>query len=428
MPYRQVELLRVYAWGNYVGAIARTASRRGYVFEYDPSWVRRGLELAPQLMPVAGRRQQYAFDTLSAETFYGLPPLLADSVPDRFGNSLIGAALAREGVQPGQVSALDRLAYVGARGMGALTYEPDNTPIHRPTVVLAEIVEAARAAIRGDLTDQDVRTDAMNQLMTVGTSAGGARAKAVLAWNRTTNEMRAGGIGAPEGFEQWLLKFDGMGVDQQLGDTQDYGRTEYAYYLMAGASGVTMSESRLLHEGGRAHFMTKRFDRPGAETRLHMQSLCALGALDFNEIGVHEYASLLLMVDALRPSDLEEAFRRIVLNVLAFNHDDHTKNFSFLMTEDGNWSLSPAYDVTFAYDPSNRWTAKHLMGVDGRFEGITRADLLRLADRFAVPGAREVVDQVAAAVGRWGEFADEAGLSAARTAEVGTHLWTSSPA
>lgn len=422
MTYKRVEVLNVYIWGEHVGAVA--ASGRGYAFEYVPSWRRRDIELAPLLMPLSSRRRIHEFPALSEETYHGLPPMLADAVPDRFGNGIIDSVLAREGVLPGEISALDRLAYVGARGMGALTFAPDTSPKTPHTAVeMNHLVEAARPALQGDLNTTHVATESLNQLIQVGTSAGGARAKAVIAWNTTTGEMRAGGIAAPAGFEQWLVKFDGVGADHQLGNAKSYGHTEYAYHLMAAAAGVEMSTCQLLEEGGRAHFITRRFDRRGTDgSRLHLQSLCAVAALDFNAIATNDYASLFTTADALGIEDRDQLFRRMVFNVLASNNDDHTKNHAFLMSEDGTWSLSPAYDLTFAYNPASGWTAKHLMSVNGKFESIARTDLHAVGDTFSVPGYRTIIREVQAAVSGWLDFATEARLPEERACEVSARL------
>lgn len=422
MTYQRVEVLNVYVWDEHVGAVAPAG--RSYAFEYTPAWRRRHIELAPVLMPTISRRRIFSFPALSEETYQGLPPMLADSVPDRFGNGIIDSVLAREGVLPGEISALDRLAYVGRRGMGALTFAPDSSPRNEHTAVeMNHLVEAARAALRGGLDDSDVAAESLNELIQVGTSAGGARAKAVIAWNTSTNEMRAGGITAPPGFEQWLLKFDGVGKDDQLGQAMNYGRTEYAYYLMGTAAGIEMSECRLLEEGGRAHFITRRFDRPGTDgERLHMQSLCAIAAVDFNAIETNDYASLFTAAEKLGIVDRDELFRRMVFNVLASNNDDHSKNHAFLMDQEGSWSLSPAYDITFAYDPRSSWTARHLMSVNGKFDAITREDLHAVGETFGIRGYRRIIREVEAAVADWRKFAAKASLPEDRILEVETRL------
>lgn len=422
MTFAPVQVLTVSIFGEEVGAVAPAG--RGYAFEYTPRWRRRGIELAPVLMPTASRRRIFTFPGLNEDTYHGLPPMLADSVPDRFGNGIIDSVLAREGVQPGEITALDRLAYVGGRGMGALTVKPDSSPKTEHTAVeMNHLVEAARAALRGELSSPDLATESLNELIQVGTSAGGARAKAVIAWNPSTGQMRAGGIDAPAGFEQWLLKFDGLGEDNQLGKARSFGRTEYAYYLMATAAGVEMSECRLLEEGGRAHFITRRFDRPGdAGDRLHMQSLCAISAIDFNAIETNDYASLFTAAQKLGIEDRDQLFRRMVFNVLASNNDDHSKNHAFLMTREGTWFPAPAYDVTFAYNPASPWTAKHLMSVNGEFEHITLSDLHAVGDTFGIRGYRRIIREVAAAVRNWREFAAEANLPDARVREVAARL------
>lgn len=422
MTFTRAEVVSVRIWGRLVGALA--ASGRAYAFEYDPAWVRDSLPLSPILMKPTTRRRLFTFPGLPEETFYGLPPMIADAAPDRFGNSIIDAVLAREGVLPSEITALDRLAYVGNRAMGALTFIPDNSPHAEPSALeMNHLVEAARAAVHGDLSEEKLATQSVKELIQVGTSAGGARAKAVIAWNRDTGEIRAGAINAPHGFEQWLLKFDGVGLDSQLGEGHNYGRTEYAYYLMATAAGIEMAPSALLEEGGRAHYVTRRFDRPGTDgERLHMQSLCGLTGLDFNATQTHDYASLFTAAAELGVEDTAQIFRRMVFNVLASNNDDHTKNHAFLMDRDGRWELSPAYDVTFAFNPASKWTSKHLMSVNGRFEGITRADLHAVGEQFMVPGYRAIVREVEDAVAHWGDFAREAGLPAHRTNEVQARL------
>jgi len=422
MTFTHVNLSTVRAWGRTVGYLAATG--RAWGFEYDPAWRRSGLDLAPLLMPRSSRRRVFSFPALSAETYQGLPPMIADAAPDRFGNGIIDAVLAREGVPPSEVTALDRLAYVGARGMGALTFEPDVSPAMVPTALeMSRLVEDARAAVQGDLGGDRVATESLNELIQVGTSAGGARAKAIIAWNPQTDEVRAGGVPVPPGFEQWLLKFDGVGVDAQLGSTQNYGRTEYAYHLMAVAAGVEMSECRLLEEGGRAHFLTRRFDRPGTDgTRVHMQSLCAMAAVDFNAVATNDYASLFTTAAELGLNAGEQIFRRMAFNVAASNNDDHSKNHAFLMAEDGTWSLSPAYDVTYAYNPVSAWTRSHLMSVNGVFDGIGDRELYAVGERFGVPGYRAIVREVRAVVRRWPEFAAAAGLPEDREREIGTRL------
>ncbi len=299
--------------------------------------------------------------------------------------------------------------------MGALEFHPLRGPRTRKAtaIELSELVTAARSALTGATgADEHGLTDAIAHLIAVGTSAGGARAKAVVALNPETGELRSGQVPADPGFDQWLLKLDGVGADLDLGATGHFGRIEFAYHRMAIAAGMDMMECRLLEEGGRAHFMTRRFDRVDDGHKVHTQTLCALAQLDFRQIGAHDYAQLLLCIEqlGLGPETRAEAFRRMVFNVAAANCDDHTKNFSFVLPEGGRWALSPAYDVTHAHAPDSRWTRQHLMAVNGRTTGITRADVHQVGDRFAVPRASDIVEQVLEAVVKWPAFANEAGV------------------
>jgi serine/threonine-protein kinase HipA len=413
-----VDLVEVRAWGKTVGALAPSARRGAYAFEYDPSWIGSGIELAPALMPLG--RRVFTFPGLAEETYQGLPPMIADALPDRFGNTLVDAWLARNGISPDRVTALDRLAYLGSRGMGALEFAPRREPNLPPPTALAlgDLVTSARRAVEGTLAGENESQAALRRIIDVGTSAGGARAKAIVNVDHDTDEIRSGHLPPPAGFEPWLIKFDGVGVDSQLGPGQSYGRIEYAYSLMVRAAGIDMSPTRLLEEHGRAHFMTRRFDRTADGIRLHLQSLCATDGLDFNAIGVNDYAQYLTRVAALDPARIAQAFRRMVFNVAAANHDDHTKNVAFLMTPDGVWSLAPAYDVTHAYNPDSRWLSRHLMGVDGRFSDIGRRQLLDVAERFGVDAATAIFSEVNAALDSWPRFAADAGLDAAHADRV----------
>lgn len=414
-------LIEVRIWGHRVGAVARDDTVGAYVFEYAPAWRRRGIELAPLMMPVAGTQAKFVFPTLSEPAFKRLPGMLADALPDDFGNALIDAWMARQGVDKNQVTTLDRLAYMGKRGMGALEFRPArgaHRESHEP-LQMKQLVETARQLIHGDLSDDAQAQAALANIIRVGISAGGARAKAVVAWNPKTDELRSGQFDVAAGFEHWLLKFDGVGKDLELGTGAHYGRIEYAYHRMALAAGIDMHACRLLEESGRAHFMTRRFDRDGNKKH-HMQSLCAMQHLDYKQRGTHAYESLFLVAERLGLDDRARAqlFLRMVFNVLARNCDDHTKNFAFLLREDHPWELAPAFDVTHAYNPAGEWTYQHLMSVNGKFDGIGRADLTAVGDRFSVPRIPTLLDQVADAVARWAGFAAEAGLPAGEAAKV----------
>lgn len=414
-------LIEVRIWGHQVGALAGDHNVGAYVFEYAPAWRRMGIELSPLMMPVAGTQTKFVFPALPEPAFKRLPGMLADALPDDFGNALIDAWMARQGVDARQITALDRLAYMGKRGMGALEFRPA-TGSHRESrepLQMKQLVETARQLIHGDLSNDAHAQAALANIIRVGTSAGGARAKAVVAWNPDTGELRSGQFDVADGFEHWLLKFDGMGKDLELGTGVHYGRIEYAYHRMALAAGIDMQPCRLLEENGRAHFMTRRFDRDG-NRKHHVQSLCAMQHLDYKQRGTHAYESLFLTAERLSLDDRARAqlFLRMAFNVMARNCDDHTKNFAFLLREQQPWMLAPAFDVTHAYNPAGEWTYQHLMSVNGKFDRIGRADLVAVGDRFGVPRIPVLLDQVADAVAGWPGFADEAGLPAAEAAKV----------
>ncbi|HVX90168.1 MAG TPA: type II toxin-antitoxin system HipA family toxin [Candidatus Paceibacterota bacterium] len=424
--YTFVDVVEVYLWGELMGAVALDPRYGFYAFRYTPQFQATGIEPSPLYMPATADRT-FLFTDLPVETYKRLPAMLADALPDDFGNALIDRWMLDHGVKREDITALDRLAYMNDRAMGALQFKPARGPgtRHAFAVKLNELVTAARKAVHGDFDGDDHAQAALRHIIEVGTSAGGARAKAVIAWNPQTEEIRSGQIEAPPGFEYWLLKFDGVGKDFELGASQDYGRIEYAYYLMARAAGIHISESRLLHENGRAHFMTRRFDREVGGARHHVQTLCAMAHLDFKKKGTNSYAQLFHTIErlGLPYEDKEEAFRRMVFNVMARNCDDHTKNFAFRLRQGHHWELAPAYDVTFAHNPRGEWTSQHLMSVNGKFTGFTEDDMLAEADRFAIGSARRIIKKVREAVVAWPDFATEAGVSAKEIERIGSlHL------
>jgi serine/threonine-protein kinase HipA len=376
-------------------------------------------------------RAPYRFPALPYESFKGLPGLLSDSLPDKFGNALIDVWLAREGRNAGDFNAVERLLYTGNRGMGALEFRPARGP--RPTrahkieldalVALASDVLAHREKLNASLSDGH-REEALREILRIGTSAGGARAKAVIAWNPITQEVRSGQVDAGEGFEYWLLKFDGVdnNKDKDLVDPKGFGAIEYGYYLMARAAGITMSECRLLEEGGRRHFMTKRFDRLAGGEKVHMQSLAALMHYDYNMPGAYSYEQA---IQAMRQLDLtteevEEQYRRALFNVIARNQDDHVKNIAFLMDKSGQWSLSPAFDVAYAYNPSGPWTSKHQMSLNGKRDDFEASDFSAFARIAGLQRgrAKTILEEVRAAVNRWPEFADQAAVEPRFQAQI----------
>lgn len=419
----------VLLWGTHVGRVVLDDDDVAAVFQYTDEIRTFGIELSPLTMPL--REAPYRFPGLAADTFHRLPGLLADSLPDRFGNAVIDAWLRGQGREPGAFNAVERLCYTGTRGMGALEFRPAQGPASAGTggdldidalVSLAASVLSDREELTATL-DGKQRTDAFHDILAVGTSAGGARAKAIIAYNPDTGQVRSGQIDAGGGFSYWLLKFDGVdgSGDRGLTDPKGFGLIEMAYHLMAVDAGVAMTECRLFHEGGRDHFMTRRFDRV-ASRKLHMQSLGGIAHLDYNQPTAHSYEEAFSVIGrlGLGADVMEEQFRRMVFNVLARNQDDHVKNIAFLMDRDGAWSLSPAFDLTYAYDPGNRWMSRHQMSINGRRDDFTLADLRatgRVA-RLTRGRADAILSQVNDAVGRWPEHATAAGVPEKRAAVV----------
>ncbi len=413
-PYKRIEQVQVFLWGRYVGAVAFDPSLNYYVFAYDKTFGKSGIEIAPLHMPLNDQEKTYMFTDLPEETYKRLPAMLADALPDDFGNALVNRYMADKGISLDQITPLDRLAYMGKRAMGALEFKPLHGPKNtKPTSLeLHDLVIEARKAVKG-VFNEDHHTDAaLRSIIDVGTSAGGARAKAVIAWNPQTGMIQSGQVDAEEGFEHWLLKFDGVGIDKALGLEKNYGRIEYAYYLMALQAGISMSESRLLEENNRAHFMTKRFDRQGRNIKHHLQSLCALNHIDFKKKSTQSYEQLFITLNQLSLDHHAsvEVFRRMVFNIMGRNCDDHSKNFSFLLPQGGHWQLSPAYDITFAYNPKGNWNHQHLMSVNGKYKDFTLRDLFEIADRFEIGEAKQIMGEVREAINTWPLFAKKASL------------------
>jgi serine/threonine-protein kinase HipA len=434
MSYQQVDLVEVHAWDHLVGAVTLDPSLGFYAFEYDPEWVSSRRSLAPLHMP--NRSEVFIFPQLNPITFYRLPAMLADALPDKFGNALVNAYLSEQGIPAGKITALDRLAYATDRGMGALTFKPPvrDGPDQSTAIQLADLVAAARSMVSGEFTNSQSTNDALHQLIQVGTSAGGARPKAVIAYNPKTQQIKSGQVSAPEGFEDWIVKLDGVSLDPMrefdpFTSGADYCRVEYAYYLMASEAGVEMSKCLLLPEGPRTHFLTQRFDRTAEGRRIHLQSLCALAHLDFNLVATHSYSQYFETIKDLGmgKEELQQAFRRVVFNVAAVNRDDHTKNLAFLLPENGSWKLAPAYDVTHAHNSQGKWTMNHQMSVNGKFDGITLADLKKFGDQHLIPRYARVIDEVFQAVDRWREFAESAGVSAKTTERIAKDIGLNRP-
>ena len=415
-------------WGRRIGAVLIEDQAPDAVFEYDPRFVRSAIQVAPLTMPL--REGSHVFPELGHETFKGLPGLLADSLPDHFGSAVLDTWLAKQGRSPESVSAVERLRYTGARGMGALEFAPVTGPsrdsskeISIPSLVrLASEILSEREEFLRRLSEGKEEEDSLLDIISVGASAGGRRAKAVIAWNRASGSIHSGQVEADPGFEHWLMKFDGVSDGAGLEDPRGYGAIEFAYSEMAREAGVTMSECRLYEEGGRRHFMTRRFDRPSGNGKLHMQSLGALAHYDFNRPGAYSYEQAMMTLRRLElpMKDIEQQFRRMAFNVIARNQDDHVKNIAYLMDPEGRWSLSPAFDVTFSFRPSGGPTAQHQMSINQKLDDFTLEDLELCATSASMKRGRAaaIVGEVREAVANWPRHAEAGGVSAPKIEQI----------
>ncbi len=407
-------------WGELAGAVAWDEETGTASFEFDPGFGRKGWDIAPLQMPLHSGNRNHNFPSLrkknedDLDTFKGLPGLLADSLPDKYGSELINLWLAQQGRSNKRLNPVELLCFIGSRGMGALEFEPATLKENKLPfrVEMESLVDIARKMLSKKKSfGANMKEDeekAVREILRIGTSAGGARPKAVIAWNEKTGEVKSGQTLAPAGFEHWLIKLDGVS-DVQLGASKGYGRVEMAYYNMAVASGIDIMPSRLLEENGRAHFMTKRFDREGGSTKHHIQTFCAMKHLDYNLVRSFSYEQLFQTMRELKLSypDAEQLFRRMVFNVLARNCDDHTKNFSFRLKKDGKWELSPAYDICHAFDPENKWVSQHALSINGKRTDIAREDLIEIGKSIKNKKTTATIEEIQATVSKWNSYADE---------------------
>lgn len=414
-----MQVAEVKIWGKLVGAVAWNTEMGFATFEYDPKFKQLGWDLAPLKMAISDNRNQFSFPELRKDknsvfdTFKGLPGLLADALPDKYGNQLINLWLAQQGRPIDSMNPVEKLCFIGSRGMGAMEFEPAVLKESKRTfsIEIDSLVSIAQKMLdKREAFSTNLKKDeehAMLEILKIGTSAGGARPKALIAWNEKTGAVKSGQTKAPNGFEHWLIKLDGVS-EEQLGGTHGYGRVEMAYYNMAVACGIEMMPSRLLEENGRAHFMTKRFDREGAEVKHHTQTFCALKHFDFNLVNSFSYEQLFQCMRELKLSykDAEQMFRRMVFNVIARNCDDHTKNFSFLLKKEGKWELAPAYDVCHAFRPGSEWVSQHALSINGKRKDITKADLLVVGKSINSKKASEIIDEINYTVNQWKTFAN----------------------
>ncbi|MBN2613211.1 MAG: type II toxin-antitoxin system HipA family toxin [Bacteroidales bacterium] len=411
---------KVYLWNKIVGYVLWDDNKGFATFEFDPEFVKTDFDISPLIMPIDDLRNGqriFSFPDLERKTFLGLPGLLVDSLPDRFGNKMLNAWLAKYGKSLTSVNPVERLCYACDRAMGALEFEPVLYPEKKfksnieieDMVQLVDNILAERTTLESNLHNDGKQ--AITSIIRIGTSAGGARPKAVITYNENSGEIRSGHIQVPEGFSHWIIKLDGV-KENELGETKGYGRIEYAYYLMARDCGITIEPCKLLEESGRAHFMTKRFDREKNE-KLHMQSLCAIAHYDYNNPDAYSYEQAFqVMRRMLLPyTEAKQLFIRMVFNVIAMNNDDHTKNISFLMDKNGKWKLSPAYDLIFAFNPENFWLRRHQMSVNGKRSEINRKDLLHVAKEMNIKHAGDIIDKIVTVVSNWKKYAEKSGLN-----------------
>ncbi len=418
-------------WNMRVGAIAWNPNTELGTFQYDKSFLQSGINLSPILMPIENGDILYEFpENRNSITFKGLPGLLADVLPDKYGNALINAWLASQGRPSDSLNPVEILCFIGKRGMGALEFEPVQP---KPKNISAKIeleglIEIAEDILSGrkdfatNLSESEEK--AFFEILKIGSSAGGARAKALIAYNEETGEVRSGQASVPKGFKHWLIKFDGVS-DSQFGASIGYGRVEKAYYDMAIEAGIQMMESALLEENGRAHFMTKRFDREYGKGKIHVQTFCAIRHYDFNEVNLYSYEELFETMRMLNLSypEAQELFRRMVFNVMSRNCDDHTKNFAFIMNKAGEWKLSPAYDICHAYRPDSGWVSQHALSINGKRKNIERQDLLSVGKRMNIKNAEEIIDKISAVVSNWSSYAKAVNVDANLMDSIGrTHI------
>jgi len=419
-----MNLLHVSLWGALVGDLFYDNRQNIVFFKYYDGFQQRGLEISPLLMPLKSDKDMYSFGNLSEQTYKGLPPVFSDSLPDKYGNAILGAWLQKNGKLITDLNPLERLSYIGKRGMGALEYLPPQSIVDnaRETLDISHIVEMAKEVLN-DKKQAQGNLKSMESILHIGTSAGGARAKAIIAIDPKTKDVFSGDILRDNKDTTYhILKLDGVG-DVEKRETNGYGSIEYAYFRMARACGIDIAHSELITEKGRAHFMTERFDRVNGE-KIHMTTLNSMAAMDYNEPLTYSYEQCFGIMGKMElyHEDYKKQFRRMVFNVIAKNLDDHTKNVSFLMDKLGKWKLSPAYDVTYAYNPNNRWLRQHQMSVNGKRNKIGRSDLMGATEVLDPRSKRVIIDQVVEGISQWKRIAKEVGIPANRINEIEGNL------
>lgn len=432
-----VDYAYVKIWDTLVGVVSWDESRRIANFQYDKNFLNKNWDISPLKMPLSNGDRIYSFPELSPskesgdDTFKGLPGLLADSLPDKYGNLLIEKWLAQSGRPQNSMNPVEKLCFIGRRGMGALEFEPPIQKANTNTfsIELSSLVDfAARILSIREGFEADLNTDeqqAMKEILKIGTSAGGVRPKAVIAFNKKTGEVRSGQTKAPKGFEHWLIKLDGVS-GAQFGESHDWGRVEYAYYLMAKECGLEMMECELLEENGRAHFLTRRFDREGSNTKHHIQTLCGIQHFDYSNLFGYSYEQVFQTMRLLRLTypQAEQMFRRMVFNVLATNCDDHTKNFAFRLKQNSRWELAPAYDICYSYNPENNWVNQQTLSINGKHKNICKEDFLTISKANNIKKGEKIIEEINSIVKEWSRFASKANVRKDLTNTIQINLHT----
>lgn len=431
-----VDYVEVKIWSKSAGAVVWNEKQQFASFQYSPNFLKYALDLAPLKMPLKQGSRVYSFPELRPDkdeeisTFKGLPGLLADSLPDRYGNQLINLWLAKNDRNPNSMNPVEQLCFIGSRGIGALEFEPSKFDKNRDAfdIELSSLVDIAQKMLSSrESFETNLKANekkAMGEILKIGTSAGGARPKALIAYNEKTGEVRSGQTKTPPGFEQYLLKLDGVS-DAQFGTSKGYGRVEYAYYLMARDCGIDIMDSHLIEEKDRAHFLTKRFDRSGANTKHHIQSFCGIQHFDYNQLYAFSYEQLFQTMRGLRLTypDAEQMFRRMVFNVMTTNYDDHTKNFSFMLKEGGRWELAPAYDLCYSYSPNNSWVNQHTLSINGKHRNINKSDLMTIAQENSIKKAESILTEIQQFAKNWNHYADLANVNAELRKTVAENIY-----
>jgi serine/threonine-protein kinase HipA len=421
-------IVEVMLYGQLLGTVEWNEKTGSSTFQYS-SKIINTIEPSPIIMPTEGRNFETNRDHLN---FHNLPYLLSDSMPDDFGNIMMKEWLKQRKLSIDKINPVYRLTYVGKRGMGALEYIPANHRENDNNIVdISEIYEVAKSVLKSKkkTTYPDLDKDSLSEILRIGTSIGGARAKALIAIkldaNNKIEEIRPGDVIQPIGYSYWILKIDGAN-EQSLGEGEGFGKIEFAYYKLAKQAGIDMSDCLLYEENNRFHFLTKRFDRKDNGEKIHMQTFGALTGIDYKILKVTSYETLFNVMKRLQLpyKQIEQQYKRMLFNVIARNQDDHVKNFSFLMDKDGKWQISPAYDICFSYSPGGKWTNEHQSSINGKYDNFTKVDLFDFAKKYGIKKSNIILEEVISAVNLWPKIAAEIDIPKEKIKHINKHLRT----